>query len=184
MRIEILKGDITEIEADAIVNAANSSLSGGGGVDGAIHSRGGPSILEECLEIRKKRGDCPTGEAVRTGAGRLRAKHLLHTVGPVWGNEGGHERALLASCYRKCLDLAESLGCASIAFPNISTGVYGFPKDLACGIVHETVEEWMSLHPSTPLRKILFVNYDEENYRLYLERFKDAPAISSSSIAP
>lgn len=176
MRIEVLKGDITEIEADAIVNAANSGLMGGGGVDGAIHRRGGPAILEECMKIKAERGDCPAGEAVHTGAGRLRAKYLIHTVGPIWGSEGGSERALLAACYKNSLSLAESLGCSSIAFPNISTGVYRFPKDLACGIVYKAVNEWISGRPSSRLRSILFVNYDDENYRLYLDRFKDRAA--------
>jgi O-acetyl-ADP-ribose deacetylase len=169
--IEVRKGDITEIAVDAIVNAANSSLLGGGGVDGAIHRKGGPAILEECRAIRARQGECRAGEAVHTGAGALQARFVIHTVGPVWspGRKGAAE--LLSHCYLNSLDLAERLGCASIAFPNVSTGAYRFPRKDACEIVRGAVGEWIGRHPATPLKKIVFVNYDEENYRLYLSAF-------------
>jgi O-acetyl-ADP-ribose deacetylase len=170
--IEIIKGDITRIAADAIVNAANSSLMGGGGVDGAIHRAGGTAILEECRAIRARQGECKTGEAVHTTAGNLPAKYVIHTVGPVWSSGGSGEPALLGTCYERCLDLADRLRCASIAFPNVSTGVYRFPKEAACEIVHETVSRWISRHPSASLRRIIFVNYDDENFGLYETAFR------------
>lgn len=169
--IEIVKGDITRVAADAIVNAANSSLLGGGGVDGAIHRAGGPAILEECRAIRARQGGCATGEAVHTTAGNLPARYVIHTVGPVWSPGSAEASALLASCYERSLDLAERLGCASIAFPNVSTGVYRFPKDSACLIVSRTVARWISAHPEARLEKILFVNFDDENFGLYQRAF-------------
>ncbi len=129
MKIEVIKGDITKIQADAIVNAANSSLLGGGGVDGAIHRAGGPQILEECRAIRNRQGKCNTGEAVVTNAGNLPAKYVIHTVGPVWNGNEEKESKLLANCYYNSMKLAESLGVKTIAFPNISTGVYRFQKN-------------------------------------------------------
>src|SRR6478672_4448543 len=127
-KIELIKGDITKVHVDAIVNAANSSLLGGGGVDGAIYSAGGPSILEECRKIVARQGGCKTGEAVITTAGDLPARFVIHTVGPVWNGGNKNEKEKLASCYRNALRLAEEHGCRSISFPAISTGVYRFPK--------------------------------------------------------
>jgi O-acetyl-ADP-ribose deacetylase (regulator of RNase III) len=164
MRIDLVKGDITKIEADAIVNAANSSLMGGGGVDGAIHRAGGPAILEDCRKIIARQGKCNTGEAVMTTAGKLPAKFVIHTVGPVWN--GGHKREeeLLASCYTNSLKLARQNDCRVIAFPNISTGIYGFPKDKAAVIAVKTVKEFLSENDQP--EKVIFVCFDDENYAL------------------
>jgi len=164
-RIELVKGDITRITVDAIVNAANSSLLGGGGVDGAIHRAAGPELLAECRRIRESRGECPTGEVVITGAGLLPCKKVIHTVGPVWhgGNKG--EPVLLASCYRRSLLLAHKAGLADIAFPNISTGVYGYPKAEAARIAVATVRETLPLVPG--ITKVIFVCFDDENLALY-----------------
>jgi O-acetyl-ADP-ribose deacetylase (regulator of RNase III) len=169
--IEVLRGDITRLAVDAVVNAANSSLMGGGGVDGAIHRAAGPGLLEECVRIAEGRrgipgGPCPAGDAVITGACRLPCAYVIHTVGPVWRGGGRGEPALLASCYRKSLLLAEEKGLVSIAFPNISTGVYGYPKDLAAAAALAAVKETL---PETPsVKRVVFVCFDEENYRLYL----------------
>lgn len=134
MKIEVTLGDITRIKADAIVNAANSSLLGGGGVDGAIHRAGGDAILEECRKIRNRQGKCKTGDAVVTTAGNLPAKYVIHTVGPVWNDNEKESSELLANCYKNSLKLAENLAVKTISFPGISTGVYGFPKELAAKI--------------------------------------------------
>ena len=163
--IQLIKGDITKIKVDAIVNAANSSLLGGGGVDGAIHRAGGPAILEECRAIRAKQGGCPTGEAVITTAGKLPAKYVIHTVGPVWFNGNKGERELLASCYRNSLQLAVENGVKSIAFPNISTGIYHFPKPEAAEIAIETVQRFLANDKS--LENVFFVCFDDENFTLY-----------------
>lgn len=144
MKIELIKGDITKIEIDAIVNAANSSLLGGGGVDGAIHRAGGKQILDECIAIRNRQGKCKTGEAVVTTAGNLPAKYVIHTVGPIWNGNEEKGSKLLASCYENSLRLAESLNVKTITFPNISTGVYKFPKELAGKIAVETVRNFQS----------------------------------------
>jgi O-acetyl-ADP-ribose deacetylase (regulator of RNase III) len=168
--IEIVQGDITRLEVEVIVNAANSGLVGGGGVDGAIHPAAGPELLSECrriAEARRKEGlaACPTGEAVITGAYRLPCRALIHTVGPVWQGGASGEPELLASCYRKSLLLAEEKGYGTIAFPNISTGVYGYPKEGAAGIALSTVKETL---PRTPgIRRVIFVCFDRENYGLY-----------------
>lgn len=159
--IKVQKGDITEIKVDAIVNAANTSLLGGGGVDGAIHRKGGPQILAECRKI----GGCPTGEAVITTAGLLPAKFVIHTVGPVWHGGNNKERELLANAYRNSLKVAEQHDLTTIAFPNISTGVYGFPKDKAATIAVNTVKDFMQTAKS--LKEVIFVCYDTENYQLY-----------------
>ena len=163
--IELIQGDITKIEADAIVNAANSSLLGGGGVDGAIHRAGGPAILEACIQIRNRQGNCKTGEAVITTGGNLPAKFVIHTVGPVWNGGKKNEEALLASAYRNSLKLAVENGIRSIAFPNISTGIYHFPKDKAAEIAVRTVKEF--LKGNNGIEKVIFVCFDKENYELY-----------------
>lgn len=159
MKITLIKDDITTVAVDTIVNAANTSLLGGGGVDGAIHAKGGKDILEECRKI----GGCETGEAVITTAGNLPVKKVIHTVGPVWqgGNSGEDEK--LKSCYKNSLRLAEKENLKSIAFPNISTGVYGFPKERAAAIVLETVRNF----ESSCIEKVIFVCFDEENYAIY-----------------
>jgi O-acetyl-ADP-ribose deacetylase (regulator of RNase III) len=163
MKIQLVKGDITKETTDAIVNAANNSLLGGGGVDGAIHRAGGPKILEECKLIRSRQGGCPTGEAVYTSAGNLPAQYVIHTVGPVWQRGGHEEETLLKSCYEKSLSLAENLGIRSIAFPNISTGVYGFPKEKAAEIAVNAVRNF----PAKSIGLVRFVCFDDENYQLY-----------------
>lgn len=171
MKFNVIKGDITTIHADAIVNAANSSLLGGGGVDGAIHRQGGPEILEECKKIRNRQGGCKTGEAVITTAGRLPAKYVIHTVGPIWNGGGKHENELLKNCYINSLKLADEYTIKTIAFPNISTGIYGFPKKPAVKIAAETVKDYATGNPDTSVAEITFVCFDEENYHLYLEIF-------------
>ena len=163
--IQLLQGDITKVTTDAIVNAANSSLLGGGGVDGAIHRAGGPAILAECQAIRAKQGGCATGEAVITTGGRLPAKWVIHTVGPVWNGGGHNEAGLLANCYRNALTLAVENHLSSIAFPNISTGIYHFPKNMAAAIALDTIIEF--LERSKEIEKVIFVCFDEENYELY-----------------
>jgi O-acetyl-ADP-ribose deacetylase len=164
-RISLLKGDITKIVADAIVNAANSSLMGGGGVDGAIHKAGGSAILDDCRKIVARQGGCKTGQAVITTAGKLSAQFVIHTVGPVWN--GGHinEALLLANCYTKSLELAVKNDVRTIAFPNISTGIYHFPKELACTIALKTVRAF--LNKNDTLECVTFVCFDDENYTFY-----------------
>ena len=165
--IESVKGDITEQDVDAVVNAANKELRPGGGVDGAIHRAGGPSIAREAREIAERDGHLSTGEAVATSAGELSADHVIHTVGPVW-NEHSEEEAvrLLGNCYSNSLELARELGCDSVAFPNISTGVYGFPKRLAGETAVNAVREWTSDHPDE-LKRVIFVAFDEDNFQIY-----------------
>lgn len=163
--IELIKGDITKIKADAVVNAANSSLMGGGGVDGAIHRAGGLAILEECRKIIAKQGSCKTGEAVITTAGNLPAKFVIHTVGPVWNGGKNNEAGLLAACYQNSLHLANQHKLSSIAFPNISTGIYGYPKKEAAEIALNTVMVY--LRQDAFISNVYFVCFDEENYQLY-----------------
>lgn len=164
-RIGLIKGDITKLDVDAIVNAANSSLLGGGGVDGAIHRTGGKQILEECKAIRKRQGGCNTGEAVITSGGKLAARFVIHTVGPVWKGGNNGEDILLENCYINSLKLAEKNQIKTIAFPNISTGVYRFPKDKAAEIAIKTVGNYLAENES--IEKVIFVCFDEENYNLY-----------------
>lgn len=163
--ISLLKGDITTISVDAIVNAANSSLMGGGGIDGAIHRKGGKQILEECKTIINRQGNCNAGEAVYTSAGNLPAQYIIHTVGPIWNGGRKGESQLLASCYKRCLSIANQLGIKTIAFPNISTGVYRFPKEEAAKIAIETVRT--SIKEDSSIAEVIFVCFDEENYDLY-----------------
>jgi len=163
--IALIQGDITKTAADAIVNAANTSLLGGGGVDGAIHRAGGKEILEECIRIRNRQGGCPVGEAVITTAGKLPARFVIHTVGPVWNGGNSNEEALLASAYRNSLQLAAEHGVQHIAFPNISTGIYHFPKEKAANIAVSTVRQFLAA--TTMITKVTFVCFDEENYTIY-----------------
>jgi O-acetyl-ADP-ribose deacetylase len=164
--ITCIQGDITKMTFDAIVNAANSSLLGGGGVDGAIHRAGGPQILEACRTIRYQQGGCATGEAVYTTAGNLPARYVIHTVGPRWRDGTQHEAALLANCYRNSLRIANKLALRSIGFPNISTGIYGFPKTPAAEIAIQTVQQFMQ-DDNTTLQQVVFVCFDEENFEIY-----------------
>ncbi len=170
-KIEIIQGDITRQEADAIVNAANSSLMGGGGVDGAIHRAGGPSILEECKKIIARQGSCPTGEAVITTGGNLPARFVIHTVGPVWNGGKRNESIKLSNCYTNSLLLAVENNLKTIAFPNISTGIYGYPKNEAAEIAVQTVTSF--LLSDLFITKVYFVCFDEENFMLYQSLVKN-----------
>ncbi|NIE97775.1 O-acetyl-ADP-ribose deacetylase [Acinetobacter sp. Tr-809] len=163
--IKIMKGDITQITVDAIVNAANTSLLGGGGVDGAIHRRGGVAILADCQKIRAKQGGCAVGEAVVTTAGNLPAKYVIHTVGPTWVDGQHQEERLLESAYRNSFKLAEEMKLQSLAFPNISTGIYRFPKPLAAQIALKTIAEELS--KAVFVQQIIFVCFDDENFNIY-----------------
>ncbi|AYL94677.1 O-acetyl-ADP-ribose deacetylase [Mucilaginibacter celer] len=165
LNIELIQGDITKIKADAIVNAANTSLMGGGGVDGAIHRAGGPAILEDCRKIVARQGKCKTGEAVITTAGNLPAKYVIHTVGPVYNSGKPKELELLRSAYLNSLKLAAENEVHTIAFPNISTGIYRFPKDKAAEIALSTVKEFLAF--DKVVEKVIFVCFDDENYGLY-----------------
>jgi len=163
-KIVILKGDITQQDTEAIVNAANSSLMGGGGVDGAIHRAGGPQILEECKQIVARQGPCPTGKAVITGGGRLKARYVIHAVGPVWrGGEAGEDE-LLRQAYLSSLDLAAERGIKSLSFPAISTGAYRFPKDRAARIAVSTVAKYVKARPFEEIRFVLFSDEDLQEY--------------------
>ena len=164
MKVEIIKADITEIHVDAIVNAANTSLLGGGGVDGAIHRKGGKAILDECIQIRNKQGGCKVGEAVLTTAGNLPSKYVIHTVGPVWNGDKEEKNNLLASCYQNSLELAVQNNIRTIAFPGISTGIYRFPKDKAAEIAIKTVRNFDKI---SEIDKIIFVCFDDESYQIY-----------------
>lgn len=156
-KIQVIQGDITKVKVDAIVNAANNTLLGGFGVDGAIHREGGNEILEAC----KKIGRCETGEAVITTAGRLPARYVIHTVGPVWFDGNNNEADKLSSCYTKSLQLAVDNRCRTIAFPNISTGAYGFPKREAARIAVHTVKKFLEQHDQ--INQVLFVCYTKDN---------------------
>ena len=162
--LQVIQGDITKVEVDAIVNAANTSLLGGGGVDGAIHRAGGSAILEACIKIRNRQGGCDVGEAVITTAGNLPAKFVIHTVGPVWNGGDSNEVALLASAYSNSLKLAIDNNVQTIAFPNISTGIYRFPKERAAAIAIRAVSDFINNYSFT---RIVFVCFDDENYQLY-----------------
>jgi len=163
--IKVIHGDITKIRVDAIVNAANASLLGGGGVDGAIHRAGGKSIIEECIKIREKQGGCKVGAAVITTAGNLPAKFVIHTVGPIWNGGKEGEDQLLMNAYRNSLQLAIENNIETISFPNISTGVYNFPKERAANIALSTVFDYLSRDKI--VKDVFFVCFDEENFDIY-----------------
>ena len=166
-KLTLIQGDITEQETDAITNAANNTLLGGGGVDGAIRRAGGPQILEECMEIRKKQGGCDTGEAVITAGGNLAARYVIHTVGPIWRGGERNEPKLLTNCYNNSLRLAVENGIKTISFPSISTGVYGYPVDKASQIALKTTIAFLQSDDS--LDEVVFVLYDRETYQAYEE---------------
>ena len=161
--LRVLVADITTLKVDAIVNAANSSLLGGGGVDGAIHRAAGPELLHACRLL----GGCETGETKATKGFNLPAKWIFHAVGPVWRGGYNDEDELLASCYRQCLDLAREHACESIAFPAISTGIYGFPKPRAAKIAVDTVRTWISEQPGSTLVKVIFCCFSASDERMY-----------------
>jgi len=164
-RLILEMGDITDLDVDVIVNAANNQLRGGGGVDGAIHEAGGPEILEECTRIHAERGDLPTGRAVITTGGRLQARHVIHAVGPVWRGGDTGEDSKLASAYRESLALAVEHGLTSIAFPSISTGVFGFPTPRAARIALFTLIS--ELPRSAPVREVRMVLFSAEDLKIY-----------------
>ena len=163
--LTLLRGDITEQDTDAIVNAANPGLLGGGGVDGAIHRAGGPRIREECRKILELKGECPAGESVITGGGNLKARFVIHTVGPVWHGGARRERELLGNAYRNSLLLAAAQGIHTIAFPSISTGAYGFPIERASRIAFDTVSGF--LKNDSPIEEVRFVVYSQDDYEQY-----------------
>jgi len=165
-KIELIQGDITQLKVDAIVNAANKTLLGGGGVDGAIHKAAGPELLEECKTLNGSR----TGEAKITKGYKLPAKYVIHTVGPVWNGGNNNEIKLLTNCYLNSLKLASRHGLQTIAFPNISTGVYRFPKDKAADIAIATVTDY--LKKDDTIDKVYFVCFDDENYEIYKEKLE------------
>jgi len=164
--IELVLGDITRQEVGAVVNAANPTLLGGGGVDGAIHRAGGPSILEECQSIRNVRGECPVGQAVFTLGGNLPARYVIHAVGPVWQGGESAEAELLASCYLSALRIAVKLGLRTVAFPSISTGAYGYPIGQAATVALMTVSSFLSSEPNAP-DLVRFVLYDSLTFMTY-----------------
>jgi O-acetyl-ADP-ribose deacetylase (regulator of RNase III) len=165
-KIEIIQGDITQLKVDAIVNAANQSLLGGGGVDGAIHRAAGPQLLEECRTL----GGCPTGEAKITAGYNLPARHVIHTVGPVWNGGGHNENNLLASCYRNSLQLAVNHKLRSIAFPSISTGVYGFPIERASRIALRVILDFITTEESSP--RVVMTCFSEQDLEAYRQAYQ------------
>jgi O-acetyl-ADP-ribose deacetylase (regulator of RNase III) len=171
-RLSIIRGDITKQATDAIVNAANPGLMGGGGVDGAIHRAGGPAILEECKQIVAKQGRLPTGKAVITSGGNLTAKHVIHTVGPIWqgGNKG--EAALLESAYIESLKLAAEHNLTSVSFPSISTGAYGYPAASASRVAIKVVVSFLR-EPVTPIKEVVFVLFDPKTYEAYASALEE-----------
>ncbi len=171
-RVSVHVGDITQQAVGAVVNAANLTLLGGGGVDGAIHRAGGPQILEECKEIRRTRypEGLPTGEAVITSGGLLPARHVIHTVGPVWGREGGREAELLAACYRNSLSLAAAHGLETVAFPSISTGLFSYPREEAAAVSSAAIAEFLGRDES--LREVRLVFFSPGDMDLFLRNHK------------
>jgi len=167
MKIKVIQGDITKIKTDAIVNAANSSLLGGGGVDGAIHRNGGAAILEDCMKIRARQGGCKTGEAVITTAGKLPSNFVIHTVGPVWNGGTKGEAELLHNCYHNSLQLATENNIKTIAFPNISTGIYGYPLEAAAEVALQTTQIFLAQNHT--IEEVIFVCFSKDNYDLYNE---------------
>jgi O-acetyl-ADP-ribose deacetylase (regulator of RNase III) len=167
-KIVLQEGDITRIAVDAMANAANSALAGGGGVDGAIHHAGGPAIMRELDAIRAQVGGCPTGSAVATGAGNLPAKYVFHAVGPVYRDGRHGEPELLAGCYRKCLALAEERSVRTVSFPAISTGVYGYPQKDAASIAIREVRQHLE-RPDTTVEQVIFVPFGQSAYEVYRE---------------
>jgi O-acetyl-ADP-ribose deacetylase (regulator of RNase III) len=170
-RISIIQGDITKQSTDAIVNAANSGLMGGGGVDGAIHRAGGPAILEECRQIRTERGRLPTGQAVITTGGNLKSSHVIHTVGPVWRGGSQGEPDLLAGAYRESLKLAVDSGLKTVSFPSISTGAYGYPVESAARVAIQAVIDFLNRDDS--LEEVVFVLFDSRTTRIYEDMLKE-----------
>jgi O-acetyl-ADP-ribose deacetylase len=172
-RVTIIVGDIAQQHVDAIVNAANSTLFGGGGVDGAIHYAGGPQILEECKEIRRTRypGGLPTGEAVITSGGNLQARYVIHTVGPIKGRSGGHDAELLAACYKNSLALAVQHGLRNVAFPSISTGAFGYPREEAAAVSSETIRDFLRVESLLEEVRLVFYTRGDVNVFLRNHRF-------------
>lgn len=168
VEIKVIQADISWLEVDAVVNAANSRLAGGGGVDGAIHRAAGPKLHEECMLVIEKQGRCPAGEACITGSGDMPSKYVIHAVGPVWKGGGNNEEKKLADAYRNSLILASDNDVRTIAFPNISTGIYGFPKEKAADIAIETVRNY--LENDKIIKKVIFCCFDDENYRIYNDK--------------
>jgi O-acetyl-ADP-ribose deacetylase (regulator of RNase III) len=177
-KIRLIQGDITRQDVEAIVNAANSSLMGGGGVDGAIHRAGGPQILDECRQVIARIGSLPTGEAVITTGGNLKARHVIHTVGPVWHGGSGNETALLERAYLSSLSLAKDKGIETIAFPSISTGAYRFPIERAATIALSVVIGFLR---KNPLREVRFVLFSETDFETYRKALENLPPDSSDS---
>jgi len=172
-KLSLIQGDITKQATDAIVNAANPSLMGGGGVDGAIHRTGGPAILEECKNIIAKQGRLPTGKAVITTGGNLKAKYVIHTVGPIWHGGSKNEAELLSSAYRESLKVAAENKLASISFPSISTGAYGYPVAEAAGIAVNTVVSFLK-EQATSIKEAVFVLFDSRTYESYRSALQEA----------
>lgn len=181
-QLQLLKGDITAIAVDAIVNAANGQLAGGGGVDGAIHQAGGPAVMAELDLIREAIGRCETGSAVVTGAGRLPAKYIFHAVGPVYRDGQHREAELLASCYSTCLRMAAERDLKTISFPSISTGVYGYPKDEAAEVAVNTVAKWLRANagPVHTVKLVQFTEADHQVYRRYAQQLRGGLAAGES----
>jgi O-acetyl-ADP-ribose deacetylase (regulator of RNase III) len=175
--IKLVHGDITQQEADALVNAANSSLVRGGGVDGAIHRVGGPKIIAECQQIRQLEGGCPPGKAVITGGGNLKAKYVIHAVGPIWRDGTGDEAQILASAYQASLELALQYECETIAVPSLSTGAYGFPLPLAAKIAITTTRKFLAINPLP--KEVRFVLFDQFAFDEFERNLNEARALNN-----